>query len=170
MYLNFKYLETKDISPTDAIYLIACAQNRVEDLREYMDSWFGGYNVSAYTEQLKNGKYVLTQAGKKLVDLMQIPDITDNDVILYDWLTAEVSPREWEIGSKKKILGLIAWFRSEANLTSPQLYELLEQYLAAEDSKYNKKLEYLFFKPVNAYSKRNLNDSRLFTWYENNIK
>jgi len=169
MYLNFKYLESKGLSPTDACYLIACAQNRAEDISQYMTNWFGEYNVSGgYTEQLKNGKYVLTPAGRKLYELIQIPDLTDNDIILYDWLAAEATTREWDLGSKKKVLGLISWFRAEANLTSPELYDLLERYLAADDSKYNKKLEYLFFKPVNAYSKRNLNDSRLYNWYQNN--
>ena len=168
MYINFRYLQTKGISPTDAIYLIACAQNKIDDLKEYMESWFGEYNVLTYTEQLKNGKFVLTKVGREIYENMQVPEITDDDVRIYEWLVGEARDREWDVSNKKKVLGLVAWFRTQVGLTPKELTELLDKYLQAEDSKWNKKLEYVFFKPVNMYSKRNLEESKLYNFKENN--
>lgn len=168
MYINFKYLQTKGISPTDAIYLICCSQNKIDDLKEYMENWFGEYNVLSYTEQLKNGKFVLTKAGREIYENMQVPEINDDDVKIYEWLLGEARDREWDVSNKKKVLGLVAWFRTQVGLTAKELTELIDKYLQAEDSKWNKKLEYMFFKPVNMYSKRNLEESKLFNFKENN--
>ena len=168
MYINFSMAAAKGIVPTTLVAMIAAAQNKVEDNQSYITDYIGEVTDDAFFKLQKNGKVVLSSAGRKLYEEIQIPDVTDNDIILYDWLVAEVGAREWVIGSKKKIVGLITWFRVEANIDIPQLHSLLEDYLASADSEYNKKLEYLFFKPSNMYSKRKLEESRLYEWFENN--
>jgi len=66
------------------------------------------------------------------------------------------------------LVELIAWFCAEVGLTARELYNLILLYFDTDDSIYNKRLDYLFFRPVNAYAKKNLNESRLYLWYENN--
>ena len=167
MYINFEYIKQKGILPEDVIKLQLLHQSRVEDLSRFTNtlSLSETFKVE-YTTTLKNGELRLSQKGKDLLDNLQIPNLTDDDVKIAAYLINRYKEEDKIICSKNKACKLIAWFRSEVNLTSEELFKLIQHYLNSLDGEYNKKLEYLFFKPENAYEKLNLNSSRLYLYLE----
>jgi hypothetical protein len=171
MYINFKLLSEKNISPDLLITLQLLKQLRVEDLD------YSNFKISiskleelGYVDRLKDSSPRISKEGAKLLDIIQIPNVTENHVAMAEYLIDKYKEDPDKIlCSKNKLIELISWFCSEANITARELYKILLEYWESDDSRFNKKLDYLFFKPENAYSKRNINDSRLFIWYQNNL-
>jgi len=167
MYINFQYLKEKLIPMEDVVKLQLLHQSRVEDLREMTEFLSLSETFkSLYTTPLKSGELRLSQKGKDLLAAVQIPGLSDNDMKIADFLISLYSSEGKIICSKNKAAKLIAWFRAEANLTHEELSKLIQDYLNSPDGEYNKKLEYLFFKPENAYEKPNLGSSRLYLYLE----
>ena len=167
MYINFKYLKEKGIPYEWVLHLQVLAQSRVEDLESVVENLHLSETFKQeYTTTIKSGKLRLSEKGKELLSNLQIPDLTDNDVILANMLIKKYVEDGKITCSKNKAARLIAWFRSETNLTHKELLQLINDYFASPEGEYNKKLEYLFFKPENAYEKPNLQSSRLFLFLE----
>lgn len=167
MYINFTYLKEKGIPREDIINLQILHQSRVEDLSDITSNLSLSETFKLeYTVPLKNGELRLSQKGKDLLAAVQIPNLTDNDLKIADFLIKKYNEDGKIVCSRNKASKLIAWFRSEANLTHEELSRLIQHYLSSPDGEYNKKLEYLFFKPENAYEKPNLGSSRLYLYLE----
>ena len=167
MYINFAYLKNKGIPFEDILKLQILHQSKVEDLRDIVSNiTFSETFKDEYVTQLKNGELRLSQKGKDVLNTAQIANLTDNDLKIADFLIKKYSEEGKIICSRNKAAKLIAWFRSEVSLTHEELNRLIQHYLASQDGEYNKKLEYLFFKPENAYEKPNLNSSRLYLYFE----
>lgn len=168
MYINFNYLKKLNISYESLITLQAIHQNRVENLNLFILDNFDVSSLEDYITRLKNGDLRLNKKGKDLLDKVQIPNYHENDEKLADYLLNKYNDEKLMICPKSKLLKLIAWFRAETSLTHKEIYNLIVSYFDSEESQYNKRLDYLFFKPVNAYSQPNLENSRLYSWYEYN--
>ena len=167
MYINLAYIKEKGIDLYTVICLQLLHQARIEDIGDA----YSNYHVvdEKYTQKLKDGSLRLSKAGKELLDTLQIPNATENHIALADYLIDKYKEDGDKIlCSKNKLVELIAWFCAEVGLTARELYNLILLYFDTDDSVYNKRLDYLFFRPVNAYAKKNLNESRLYLWYENN--
>jgi len=161
-------LKKVELSVADIVALQAIHQNRTEDLNQYIVDNFTILHLSDYTQTLKNGEVRLNKKGKEILDKIQIPNYHENDEKLADYLLDKYKEEELVICPKNKLLKLIAWFRAETSFTHKEIYSLIVSYFETEESVYNKRLDYLFFKPENAYSQPNLQHSRLFTWYDSN--
>jgi hypothetical protein len=168
MYINFNYLNKIGLSVTDLAALQALHQNRVEDLNAYINSNFDLNSISEYTSTLKNGDYRLNKKGKELLDRIQIANYHENDEKLADFLLDKYKEEKLVICPKNKLLKLIAWFRAETSFTHKEIYSLIVNYFESEESIYNKRLDFLFWKPTTAYSVQKLSESRLYNWYESN--
>lgn len=170
MYINLAYIKDKGITLESVMQLQLLHQSRIEDIGEALD-YFPTYKSidSKYIQYLKDGSPRLSKLGKEVLDTLQIPNATENHIALADYLIDKYKEDGDKIlCSKNKLVELIAWFCAEVGLTARELYNLILLYFETDDSIYNKRLDYLFFRPVNAYAKKNLNESRLYLWYENN--
>ncbi|MBP8762300.1 MAG: hypothetical protein KBH21_00440 [Acetoanaerobium sp.] len=166
MYINFNLLKSKGIDPCLIVQLQFLKQSRIENVEYNFD--FTTIETLGFISNLKNGGKRLSKKGADFLELLQIPDADENHSALADFLIDKYKNDEDKIlCSKNKLVGLIAWFCKEVNITAKELYKILLQYWETEGSKYNKRLDYLFFKPENMYSKKNINDSRLFIWWSN---
>lgn len=169
MYINFEFLNSKGFYPFDVIILQYLRQLRVESMNiEMFNAHINKLEEDGYVDRLKDGSPRLSKKGKEFLDLVQIPGATENHVALADYLIEKYKNDEDKIlCSKNKLVGLISWFCAEANVTPRELYNILEEYWKTDESVFNKKIDYLFFKPTNAYEKRNINNSRLYIYYIN---
>lgn len=168
MYINIAYAEKNGLTPTDIIYLQLVNQNKSEDLQGYIDKMTPSNSVGKYLTKIKSGELRLTKDGKELLNNLQIVNFSENDEKLADYLMDKYKEENLNVCSKTKLLKLIAWFRGETSLTHREIYTLIVTYFESEESKYNKRLDYLFWKPETAYSIQKLSDSRLYNWYDVN--
>lgn len=168
MYINFEYLKSKELSYIDFICLQAISQNKIENLQELIEGIITDKIRDNYTITLKNGKYNLNDLGKDVLNNIEIVGYTENDGVLADYLIKKYKEKELILCSRPKLLKLITWFRGATKFTHKEIFYLIIEYFKTEESDYNKRLDYLFWKPENSYSKPNLTDSRLYTFYENN--
>lgn len=167
MYLNFKLINKHGLLPVDIVTLQFLKQLRAEKMDYSMfDIHIVALEKLGYVDRLKDRSPRLSKNGVELLDLIQIPDATENHVELAKYLLEKYKDEDKILCSKNKLVGLIAWFCAETSLTARELYNLIEQYFTTEDSKFNKRLDYLFFRPENAYQKKSLNNSRLYIYYE----
>ncbi len=171
MYINFKILDKFSLTINDTMVLQYLSQLRIEkdlDQTLYENSVLYLQGLG-YVDRLVDGSPRLSKKGREVLELIQIPDATENHVALAEYLLEKYKDDGDKIlCSKKKLIELVAWFCSEASVSARELYEIIETYFQTEDSKYNKKLDYLFFRPENTYQRRSLNSSRLYTFYDNN--
>ena len=167
MYLNFKLINKHGLLPVDIVTLQFLKQLRAEKMDHSMyDIHIYALEKQGLVDRLKDRSPRLSKKGVELLELIQIPDATENHVELAKYLTEKYKEEDKILCSKNKLIELIAWFCAETSLTARELYNLIENYFTTEDSKFNKRLDYLFFKPENAYQKKSLNNSRLYIYLE----
>lgn len=167
MYLNFKLINKHGLLPVDIVTLQFLKQLRVEKMDySIFDIHIIALEKQGLVDRLKDRSPRLSKKGVELLELIQIPDATENHVELAKYLLEKYKEEDKILCSKNKLVELIAWFCAETSLTARELYNLIETYFTTEDSKFNKRLDYLFFKPESAYQKKTLNNSRLHTYLE----
>ena len=172
MYLNFKLINKHGLLPVDIVTLQFLKQLRSEKMEcSRNDPHIIKLGKQGMVDRLKGGDPRLSKKGRELLELIQIPDATENHVELAKYLIEKYKEEDKILCSKNKLVELIAWFCAETSLTARELYNLIENYFTTEDSKFNKRLDYLFFKPENAYQKKkNLNNSRLHIYLESTME
>jgi hypothetical protein len=180
MYVNFELAKTKGLTPTDVVNLQLISQNKTESLEEIITGNIPLTLLDAYQQQefvnlvkAKNksdtiqNRVRLTPKGNDLLENLQIPEVNDDDLMLYTWLESIYNKEQKEIGNRKKTKLLISLFRVNSGIDRNKLAILCKVFIN-DDSQflYSKRLEYLFFKPANAFSvKFDLEQSKLYQYY-----
>ena len=167
MYINFKLVSKYNLLPVDIVVLQFLKQLRVERMDYSMyDIHIIALEKQGFVDRLKDRSPRLSKKGSNILELIQIPDATENHVELAKYLLEKYKEEDKILCSKNKLIELISWFCAETSLTAEELYNLIEQYFSTDDSKFNKRLDYLFFKPENMYQKKTINSSRLYIYLE----
>jgi len=113
----------------------------------------------------------LSKKGKDLYTSLTTYKSNEGDLLIYKFLSEVYIHLDKKQASKNKMLKLISAFRLESGMSSEEMYKLCKAFVNDEDNmKFNHSLEYVFFKPENAYAKFNLGDSRLWNYYLQNGK
>jgi hypothetical protein len=178
MYINFKMLESKGLSYSDLVLLQASKQNRVEALSAVIEKFSDldieplkerGYltHIAGKKKDSEASKLRLTKKGVTLLEILETPEVTEEDLMLYDWMADVYVNLGKEIGNKKKTKMYVALFRAHSGIEKNCLATLLDLFVKDEDNmEYNHKLEYAFFKPATVYQvKFELEQSRLYQYY-----
>lgn len=180
MYINFKMLDSKGLSYSDLVLLQAAKQNRVENLSHVIEKFSDldiepleerGYltHIAGNKKDSKARKLRLTKKGTTLLEIFETPEVTEEDLMLYDWMADVYENLGKEIGNKKKTKMYVALFRAHSGIEKNCLAALLDMFVKDEDNmEYNHKLEFAFFKPATVYQvKFELEQSRLYQYYLN---
>lgn len=180
MYINFKMLDSKGLSYSDLVLLQATKQNRVEDLSHVIEKFSDldieplkerGYltHIKGKKKDSEASKLRLTKKGVTLLEIFETPEVTEEDLMLYDWMATVYESLSKEIGNKKKTKMYVALFRAHSGIEKNCLATLLDMFVKDEDNmEYNHKLEFAFFKPATVYQvKFELEQSRLYQYYLN---
>lgn len=180
MYINFKLLSSREVSPLELMLLIACRQNQsgesAQVIKEYYHETPGLESMEqrGYIEYIKGkkgqepwDKIRLSKRGKDFLEDIETPEVTADDLKVYEWLEAIYKNSERIIGNRKKTKMYIACFRAQSSIEKNRLAYLCQCFINDSDNmEYNLKLEFMFFKPDNVYSTRfDLEQSRLYKYY-----
>lgn len=180
MYINFEIAKKRGLSPTDVVNLQLISQNKTEKLEGVIFDNIPLSILNSYQEQelvtlvkAKNrsdsiqNRIRLSPKGHDLLEDLQVPEINDDDLMLYGWLESIYKKEGKELGNRKKIKLYIALFRSNSGIDRNKLAFLCKTFINDESQfEWSKRLEYLFFKPGNVYSvKFDLEQSKLYQYY-----
>lgn len=181
MYINFKMLESRDLDFIDLVILQAARQNKFEDLSGVIDKFPNLRLDSLLNKSLitkikgkpkdsASKKIRTTNKGNDILDTIETPEVEEQDLIMFDWISDVYLNMGKEIGNKKKTKLYIALFRVHSGIEKNHLATLLEKFVKDDHNmEYNFKLEFAFFKPATVYQVRfELEQSRLYQYYLNN--
>lgn len=180
MYINFKLLPSLGLTWEHVVVMQMCKQAKFENLSIELS---GFQDIIKQLEQLeyvdeisgKKGqdpleKKRLTKKGKKVLENIETPEVTQDDLVLFDWLERLYKDLGKEVGNKRRTKLYLALFRIESGIQKNELATLLDEFTRDGDNmNYNHKLEYAFFKPSNVFqAKFELDQSRLWQYYLKN--
>lgn len=183
-YFNFNLAEKNRLSPIDIINLQLIKQNKFENLSKIIEDIFydDGYSLDEYekegfvsyikgtTKQSIYEKIRLTKKGEELLEMIETPDVEEDDVKILNWLIKVYNSEDKVIGNKKRTASGIASFRANTGIEKNKLAFLLRTFINDEKNfEYSQKLENLFFNSKNIYQRRFvLDDCKLYEYYLRN--
>jgi hypothetical protein len=180
MYINFEIAKKRGLSPTDVVNLQLISQNKTEKLEEIITdniplSVLNWYQELEYVTLVKaknksdsiQNRIRLSSKGNDLLEDLQVPQINDDDLQLYEWLEKTYQKEGKELGNRKKTKLYIALFRVNSGIDRNKLALLCKAFMNdSSQFEWSKKLEFLFFKPGNVFSvKFDLEQSKLYQYY-----
>jgi DNA-binding PadR family transcriptional regulator len=180
MYINFQLAKTKGLTPTDVANLQLIYQNKLESLWEIITETVSLQTLDRYQQlgyitlvKAKNksdsiqNRVRLSKKGNEVLEDLQVPEVNSDDLQLYDWLERTYQKEDKEIGNRKKTKLYIALFRAHSGIDRNKLAFLCKTFMNdSSQFEWSKRLEYLFFKPVNVFSvKFDLEQSKLYQYY-----
>jgi hypothetical protein len=179
MYLNFELLKAKELTTDDFLTLQICHQMVSESLIQWLPD-------SSIVEKLVNAEYVeflkprkdtpkyalarLSKKGKELLNDLQIPNVIEDDLIVWDWLEKKYKSLGKEVGNRKKGKLWLACFRVHSGFQKNDLVKLCVDFVKDDKNmEYSHRLDYVFFKPDNVFTtKFDLDSSKLWQFYLKN--
>ena len=177
MYLNMKYLEEKKLSFEDVFVLQLAKQQRTEDCTEYLEDFEKtviSLEKADYLTRIKGkksdsemSKIRISKEGDVILSNLEIVEVTENDITLFNWIKGIYLSKEKVLGNQKKTKMFIALFRVHSGIDLNNLATLMNAFITDDrNMQYNNCLEYALFKPQNAYAtKFDLEESRLYQYY-----
>jgi hypothetical protein len=180
MYINFEIAKKRGLSPTDVVNLQLISQNKTENLFSIINenislSTLDKYQQLGYITLVKaknksdsiQNRVRLSKSGYEILEDLQVPEINDDDLQLYNWLEKTYQKEGKELGNRKKTKLYIALFRVNSGIDRNKLALLCKAFMNdSSQFEWSKKLEFLFFKPGNVFSvKFDLEQSKLYQYY-----
>jgi len=184
MYINYKILESKQLTLKEFAILQLIKQNKTEDLSAQIEEQCIDTTIienlaeKGYIEYIKpknksENQWKLLRASKKGVQVLEdidTPACTDEVLKMRDYLVEMYlnhEDTERTIGNKKSIAIYISILQHHLAINIYQFYYLCEYFLS--EYPYTKKLENIFWdKNKHRYKefKNNIEDSTIFQFYE----
>lgn len=186
MYLNFKLLNSRQLTPLDFSFLLAVKGNKTEDNSGVIEYYFKDVlekfretNLITFIKPKNKSQndyntVRLTSLGNEWIDDLTTPEVTEGDVKMRNYLCdmyLNNEDTERVIGNKKLISIYISVLRHHLGLDLHEFYYLCDYFLSIHI--YTKKLENIFLdKNKNRYSnfKSNIEDSALYQFWEQHEK
>lgn len=117
--------------------------------------------------QNRNQKLRLDTKGTSFLNSLEEPEVELEDITFFDWLSKVYVKNDKQIGNGKRTKRLIASFREKSGIDKNKLAFLCQTFITDDaEQEWSFRLEYVFFKPTNAFQTRFvLEDSRLWQYY-----
>jgi hypothetical protein len=180
-HINFKYLKEQEISTQDYLILQCCKQMKYEDISDILielckedpEPLFVLEGIG-FVEFIKGkvkeslfSKARLTKKGNAFMENVEAASITEEDVIIWDWLVGVYKAKNKDIGNSKKGKLWLSSFRVQSGINRNKLSYLCKLFINDDDRmEYSQRLDYVFFKPPNHFSlKFDLEESKLWKYY-----
>jgi hypothetical protein len=186
MYLNYKLLTSRNLTPLDFAFLLAVKGNKTEDnsgaieyhfkdvLEKFRDTSLVTFVKPKNKSQNDYNTVRLTSLGNEWIDDLTTPEVTDGDVKMRNYLCEIYLNNEDTdrvIGNKKLISIYISILRHHLGLSLHEFYYLCDYFLSVHT--FTKKLENIFMdRNKNKYGnfKSNIEDSSLYQFWEQHEK
>jgi len=182
MYINFQLVIDRYLTPLDFLFLQAVKQQKTEKISEFVvmlmdDESYEMLIEMGVVHKIKGTKGMteierirLTPKGNDLLEELQVALVTEEDLIIRDWLIKMYTSMDKMIGNKKRVGTGIAQFRGHTGIEKNALALLLKTFLTDQaNMEYNNKLEKVFYSSNSVFSTRfNIDECRLYDYYLKN--
>lgn len=179
MYINFNFVLEKGLIPQDILFLHAVKQRSskgsVDHVAMTMDDERYEFLLQKELIHLIKGtkkmsdieKIRLTTKGTKFLHDVSTAEVTEEDIVIRDWLVKIFRDMGKSIGNKKRIGTGIAQFRVITGIDRNKLSFLLKTFVTDEENmEYNHKLQNAFYPDIRDHTpKFNIDDCRLYDYY-----
>lgn len=161
LLLVLKQAAKKDVTKEIANLVISDEDIDILEKNGYI-KYIKGKKADSLIERMR-----LDKKGTQFLNELDEPDVEEQDVKIFDWLSAIYKKRGKEIGNGKKTQRLIASFREKSGIEKNHLAYLCNSFINDEEQQeWSFKLEFVFWKPTNLFqTKFVLEDSRLWKYY-----
>lgn len=182
MYINLNILSSRNISLEESNIIQLAKQAKLEDVSAVLSQYSSVVDVlleKGFIETIKGKKQDTyfqkiraSKKGNELLEAVSIPDVTEEQIRMRDYLTEMYLNHEDEertIGNKKSIAMYISILQHHLGIDIYRFYFLCEYFLA--EYPFTKKLENIFWdKNKNRYKefKNNVEEATIFQFYEQN--
>ena len=183
-YINFPLLKTRGLSQSQYLILQCCKQQKFEDLHETLIELCNEDVEELFTLEEKGlvqfikGKARDTffqrarssKSGDDLLELLETAAVTEEDIIIWDWLANIYKKRDKKVGNAKKGKFFLAQFRIQSGINKNNLSFLCHAFIKdPAKMEWSFQLDYVFFKPDNVFTtKFDLEQSKLWHYYKDN--
>ena len=176
-YINFLLARSKGLTLCEISLLQIISQNKSEDHASTIEKFpeeiekFDAQGLTTYIKGTAKSsaasKIRLSDKGARILEEIQTPEVTEDDLDVYTWLEKKYKEQGKEIGNAKKTKSLIAHFRANSGIERNHLVFLCKVFMNDEkEMEYSQRLEYLFWKREHLYQiKFDINQSRLYQYY-----
>ncbi len=172
MVINFKTLDKHGFSwKNSEVLVMQCIHQKeyelLEDCRDILNGLYKKDFISLIKRAKKDTptymKARLTKKGKSFLKDLQVAEITQESKLVAFELIEMYSSKNLNIGNKKKIVELVAWFIAESQIDADTIADTVNDYILKEDPKFTSKLENLIWKGDSVFSTAwNLSQSKLY--------
>lgn len=161
LLLTLKQAPKKDVTDKVASLIINDADLDILEKEGYI-KYLKGKKDDSIIHRMRLGK-----KGTEFLNKLDEPDVEEQDVKIFEWLSGIYKKRDKQIGNGKKTKRLIASFREKSGIEKNELAFLCNTFISDDDEQeWSFKLEFVFWKPTNMFqTKFVLEDSRLWKYY-----
>lgn len=182
MYVNYKLLNSRGLTPNEFMFLLAAKTNKTEDNSSIIEYYFKDVlskfkdtNLITFVNPKNKSENEyntvrLTSLGNEWIDDITTPEVTEGDIKMRNYLCdlyLNNEDTERVIGNKKLISIYISILRHHLGLSLHEFYYLCDYFLSIHI--YTRKLENIFLdRNKNRYGsfKSHLEDSPLYQFWE----
>ena len=179
MYINKEIIKSRNLSLLDISLIQLSKQQRIEDVSDVLSQYPQEIEVllgKGFLELIKGKKEEtyfqkirVSKSGVEVLEDVSTPEVIEDDIIIANWLKKIYTDTDREIGNFKKTKLFIALFRVNTGISKNSLAYLCQSFIDDDGQfEWSKKLEFLFFKPSNAYEKFSIDGSKLYQYYLKN--
>jgi len=175
MYINLKLLESKNLSTFEAMTLQLAKQNKNEPVESHFVEIIVNRLIEEEFIHLIKGKKKdhwrtkirLTKKGNRVLEDIQIAEVEEEDLILYEWIKERYKEEDKQIGNMKQSKINLANLRAQTGISKNKLAFLIQSFVNdVGEQAYSHRLEYVFWKAQNVFqTKFSLDQCRLYQYY-----
>lgn len=182
LYLNFKTIRELEEGGHDALPLLSILSAINQSNFNYLESQLKRIEDTDFTYKgkplikriKKKSKSQpdfetlrLDTMGKELLKEVVEAEVSEEDEIVFNWLSEHYKKIGKEIGNGAKTRRHIKDFRIKSGISKNNLLRVCLAFISDQDNmEYSHKLEYLFYKPKTVFETRfDLEESRLYQYY-----
>lgn len=164
MYINFKQLASSKRTFTELMVVLAIRQGSHEVVEAHSEC-LPALMDADLIQANKSGTMGLTQKGMDFIAAVEAYEAQEEALEMYEQLVELYSSYGKEIGNKSMAKKNVLWFYANTGFKKETVVPMVRRYLEENsgDIQYARNLEYLFFKPVNAYDRPTLIKSLIYT-------
>ena len=180
--INFELFEKLNLKDEDLIYLFAAKQMNKQKLETIPNNVLSRLQEASLLKSItgtkKENPLHKLRLSDKAKKLFIVPKYTNDEEVLFDWLSNLYLQKGKEIGHPERVKNLLLWFKQETGFEKNRLIWLLQHFLSNEYVDENSRvLEYTLFAPKKitldnktiAYcTTPDIYDSWLFNYYRKN--
>lgn len=181
MYINLKLALKKGYLPKDIVQLQMIKQNGYEDLSKEIEDYILPNDMEKYSDegllapinakkksQPFSERVRLSKKAKDLLENLETPLVSEETLLIFDWVKNVYSKNSKEIGNSKKCKMYIELFSKESGIVKNALCFLIQTFLSDDkEFEFSQRAEYLFYKGASVFNVRfDLHQSRLYQYFQ----